>query len=443
MAILMHGLDVGKNEHASLQMQFFWKYIQRLKSKGKLSFGGYGDTDTNPKGNMNLDAAKSDAGEVGAQSRLSFHQTMTFFNALTELEAVLRDLVFEFISKQRMHKREHIDFSNIAKHLGQAVYLDNDVIMFERMPANQMLLKTGEQDIVGMAAFVLRAIYRELLFWGESDKNWKLPHDATPLIEDFEDKFHISHNAKLFADWGWNTTSDGLSSSAQLREQLKGVLADIDEQTPFKSPDYEDYYDALHGVLFDGDCSLESLMPAYHQAWEELCVFHLVGSQNPKPVVVWCDYHNLSFYVKITEDFKQDDFKDFRENWSGCNDQSGGAEIIKRPDLILKFDNKYIVYDFKHYSEQDRQSLINFNGQSTGEKLKCDLKSLNFYASCVERKSNPYGNNSIPRPEKRLCFPVTGNEQCNNPNTNYFDYDCLNTEELMTAYLKYPFKHSV
>lgn len=338
MANLMHGLEITNKKNASLQMQFFWKYIRRLKSKGKLSYSSYGDTDTAPDPNdyINFNAAKSDAGEVGAQSRLAFQQTMTFFNALTELEAVLRDLVFDFISKQRMHKREHIDFSNIAKHLGQAVYLDNDVIMFERMPANQMLLKISEHDIVGMVAFVLRAIYRELLFWDESHKNWKLPNDATPLIEAFEDKFHIAYDAELFADWGWSAAPNDTTNSAQLREQLKGVLTDIDEQTPFKSPDYEDYYDALHGVLFDGDCSLESLMPAYHQAWEELCVYHAVHIKNLP--VCYIDTEALT-----TIDLKTCCLKEVPEKAFKFNGKQ------RRPDLVCFRNQKYTVIDFKHY----------------------------------------------------------------------------------------------
>lgn len=433
---LMHGLNFDDFEDKSLQMQFFWKYLCSLKNELRFEPQQGGDAD-NPSEQAKQNIAKSDSGNDGEESRLDFKQTMSFFNALTALEEALHDLVFEFISKQRLQKREHIDFSNIANHLNQAVYLDNDVIMFERMPANQMQVKVSEHDIVGMAAFVLRAIYSELLFWNESHNKWNLPNEAIAVIEDFEDKFHVLSNSKLFADWSGN---DNNQESVQLRENLKAILTDIDEQTPFKTPDYEDYYDALYGILFDGDCSIDSLIPAYHQAWEELCVYHLVKKQKSKPFVAWCDEGSLSFSVDVDRTISAADFKDFRDHWKGCNKDNGSVEIFKRPDLILKTDDVYTVYDFKHYSAKEKSSIISFKVQALSdtnnafEKAKCDIKSLNFYAISVDRKVNPYGDKTIPHTQKQLCFPAT--DDCSNGTTDFFDYQCFGTKALMKSYIE-------
>jgi len=442
MSRLMNGL---KAKDASLQMQFFWKYLNRLSHKHRFKPIYAGDSDSHTDQN-DINAAKVDSQEAGDDARLAFKQITTFFNALTALEEALLQVVFDFISRERLYKRDHFDFSHISKHLNHAIFLENDAMMFEKMPANQMLLKAAEHDIVGMAAMVLKAIYEELLFWKPEDKNWKLPVEATHLIKAFQEKFHLPLNMKLFEDWGYDgqqANNNDSNSSQALRENLKGILTDIDEQTPFKTPDYEDYYDALHGVLFDGNCSIKSLMPAYHQAWEELCLFHYYSKNDIE--IVWVDNANSTIDFKISKEHKlsKDVFIDLRFRWPETEDDPETETIAKRPDLVYfqpkgckeNSTTQYTVVDFKHYPPTEIKKLLNFSPEknSSPDKLGTDLKSLRFYAASVDAKFNPYGSNKIHSTKKVLCFPDIREIQ---KRTEYFDFEPLSTKKLMENYIK-------
>lgn len=419
--MLMHGLDVTKNVDASLQMQFFQKYITQLEGKNfspKWSGdGGFESKQKQEPGSVRAEIDKSDNNEDQyAYSRLAFQQTTTFFKSFSLLESALSNIVFDFVAKQRIQKREHIDFSNISKYIKQAVFLENDVMMFERMPTNQMLLKAGEHDIVGMAAYVLRAIYQELLFWNEHDKNWKLPNDALPLIEAFEDKYHLELEATLFADFG-NSDDDAKSTELiPLKGHLKAILMDIDESTPFKTPDYEDYFDALHGVLFDAQFSVENLTPAYHQAWEELCLF---CAANDKDIsICFFDDTACTFDKSIGAKILPEAFK--------INDKQ------RRPDLVFSKKNadgedEYWIIDFKHYLSSDIKNDDRQNVKS--QKLKEDLDSMDVYVLLL---ANHLG---VKSEKIKHAFWLPAETFADYEGIKPFVYQTKGTKELMRNYL--------
>ncbi len=444
----MHGLGDG-NEAASLQMQFFWKYLNRLSNKQSFQHAFFGDSALHAN-SKNERTAKSDSKEVGNDVRLAFKQVSTFLNSLTALEDALLQVVFDFISRERLYKRDHFDFAQVSKHLNHAIFLDDDVMMFEKMPANQILLKAGEHDIVGMAAMVLKAIYEELLFWKPEDSSWKLPAEATHLIQEFQEKFHLPLKIKLFEDWSAsNKKENGITTSQMLRDNLKSILSDIDEQTPFKTPDYEDYYDALHGVLFNGNCSLTSLMPAYHQAWEELSLLHYSLKEDIE--IVWVDKASttIKFALNKSQQLSKEDFTDIRSRWPSATGIDSET-INKRPDLVYcqtknndgSTSKQYTVVDFKHYDSNSIRTLCKFSPVEVAEESSeaippkhcTDIKSLNFYAISIDRKINPYGSNLINCTQKLLCFPGLSTQAVSQ--NEYFNYEKLSTEELMKKYLE-------
>ncbi|MBN2689037.1 MAG: hypothetical protein JXR42_00280 [Gammaproteobacteria bacterium] len=433
--ILMHGLDAINKTHQALQLQFFWKYLSLLKEKTKFKPSASGDAKYLTK-NITDYAKSADKTKLGNEDALKFSQIMSFYEGLNKLKEALKHLEFEFVSHQKLHKREHIDFANMDKHLHQAIFLEDDVIMFERMPAKQAIMQTNEHDIVGMAAFVLKAIYQELLQWNKDSPQWDLTVEHLHLADEFADKFHFNHDTKVFEDWFGGSGQEATS----VRSNLNAILDEIDEQTPFKSPDYEDYYDALTFVLQKASLNNDSLMPAYHQAWEELCVFKFLAenkTSNNTKKVAWVDFGNITSFLSIMDSLKLSPTDFYQTIPETFDKESKRCEVIqKRPDFIYEEAGRYTVVDFKHYSGDQILSLLNLENLDDSPQVKQSLQSMRFYVNAVALAKGDPNCISLPPVAAQFWLPTNAEGEVKAIDGKGYSIKYLQTASVMRDYLE-------
>lgn len=432
---LMHGLGVQNKSHQALQLQFFWTYLTRLKAKTNFKPSASGDA-KHLSDNITDYAKSANQTKEGNEDALKFAQIMSFFDGLNKLKEALKHLEFEFISHQKLLKREHIDFANIDKHLHQAIFLEDDVIMFDRTPAKQPVMQTNEHDIVGMATFILKAIYTELLQWNKDTPQWDLTYEHVHLADEFADKFHFNHNTTVFNDWFGGSSQKATS----VRSNLNSILDEIDEKTPFKSPDYEDYYDALTFVLQKASLNNDSLMPAYNQAWEELCVYYFLKENNKRNInkrnIAWAEFSNITSYLSIKDNVKllPDAFYQIKPGTLGKDKK---CEVVqKRPDFIYEESGSYTVVDFKHYTSQQIKKLLNPGIFDSSSQEKQSLQSMRFYVNAVAlAKGNP-DCISLPNVAAQFWFPLNEEGVFEAVNGKGYSVKYINTENVMSNYLK-------
>lgn len=278
--------------------------------------------------------------------------------ALRKLFSLLRTPTILSLQSQVAQCDGHFDWRQIERQLHRAMYLPDGSPLFDGMDALRPVLRDQTADIVGMACWVARDA--SVQFLGEdlqSIAGSGLAREWETLANDFAER-HLHRFQSLFSD-----------STGKACRELRHVLHQIDQRTPFKSHRYFDISELLETILsyhVIGDGGDVWAMKGFAYAWEAICLDHAIdffGRQQGCEIFT-CDVEYLDRTV-IDENSL--------ESWhTNRKDVFSRNARDRRPDLVIKDVERdsWRVIDFKYYSESELP---------TKQQLRPSHKNYQFY----------------------------------------------------------------
>ncbi|WP_339374436.1 hypothetical protein [Picosynechococcus sp. PCC 7002] len=315
-------------------------------------------------------------GAIQANEENSF----VFYSKLNSFDSILQvyDEPKILSLAYRLSRTHDIDTSQIHKYLHQAVYLANDTAYVDTMLLPSRCVKYEAADIVKMYCY----IYSELQLELQGD----ISIEITALAENFREN-HLSGSTSLFEEKACN----------QIVNQLKDILEEIHHHTPFKDPDYWDFYEAIENFLYGKfDSSQDGKIWGinnFHSVWESICLDYISRNISSEEIL----YIDTGYI-----DFLQTD-STFGRNVFSVNGRSlrpdvviGKFSCVEQPEQIITLhgDN---WNDFGYRTlfgideEEDRNIRVAFIGQTTSEDTYQELQK--YYDS---NSGEIYINNKLP-----------------------------------------------
>lgn len=287
-----------------------------------------------------------------------FAQLWTLIDVL--LERATDPVVFAV--QRRIYRSEEILYSQLHRHLHQAVFASDDVIMLESMPRAGLRGRFEASDMIGLLCWLALDVVEGL------ELRLRLPENVRGLAENFSYR-HLRHGSTLFGEERQGTLED-----------LRTTFEEVRRYHPPVDADTEDLVEVIENYLYAGK-ALENRGAWQHEyvllgsdffdVWEMLCLYHAYENfiKNGWNVLI-ADGGNLPNWLRVEDAFKN------TLVFEGGNKHEYFS--YNRPDLILyqEDENKvtYRVIDFKYYKWDDLRP------QPNGDKLN-DLEKKFFLGS--------------------------------------------------------------
>ncbi len=228
------------------------------------------------------------------------------------------------------------------RHLHHALFDNQGVAHFDRVPNRRRTVLHGQTDIVGLYCVLALDFYRNFLVIDPSCGWGAFAGEGEALANDFRHRYLTSQDSLYHADAAANERS---------REQFRHLLVLIDRASPVRNAEYRNIHDALYRYLHAG------LAPQsgggqvwgvrdFWAVWESICL-HLAMAQDDDAEhlsSVWtCDDEHLPHGLssrRLEAVWAQRRTRLFARN-----------EIARRPDLVRRVNDRWTVADFKYYAK--------------------------------------------------------------------------------------------
>lgn len=207
------------------------------------------------------------------------NEEVVFYGKLNALDKILEgydELRISSLEKKQVRSQE-IDYSKIHKYMHQAIYLDDDdVIYLDEMNIAKNVLIQDSPPIIQLFCFIYTEIKKEL---EELDS---VPDKAFELTDLFKDNY-LQPDSSLFAE---DTFADTINI-------LKNVFEEIDSKTTYKDEDFWHFYEAIEAFLMgerlEDDKGVYFGVNNFYDIWEDMCQSYILSSPEYLPQVLFAD----------------------------------------------------------------------------------------------------------------------------------------------------------
>lgn len=249
------GFQEFDNKDYELVKRFFFRMYRTFKQYISNNEHEFEDAD--------LDNQRD--GLVERDDGFTFHrynqEDAVFYTKLNALDSILEGYddmrIAALLQKQK--KSADLDYSQLHKHLHQAIFLEDHVAYVDEMVLSKDVITLNSPPILQLFCYIYIEIKKEL---EEFDS---ISDIAKELCEDFIETYLHQASSLFDQDYFKETV-----------RTLKETLDEIDQQTAYKDEDYWHFYDAIEAFLYGENDFSETTgvywgLTGFSRIWEEMC----------------------------------------------------------------------------------------------------------------------------------------------------------------------------
>ena len=227
-------------------------------------------------------------GDAGSTIATNLDESLIFYSKLDSVGALLDayDELKIAALGYRLGRTDRIDLSQIHRYLDRGIFLPNGAVYVDAMVLPRQQVQFETTDIVALYCYLVREVQIQLR------------DDVSPEVGALAERFrqhYLGTEDSLFAE----------QSFERVVNILKEALDTIDQRTPLKDGDYDQFYDAIEQFLYGNWQRAEDGeiwgINNFHSVWESICLTHLAQTV-PAQSVVSLDRTFVSEYVLQTLD---------------------------------------------------------------------------------------------------------------------------------------------
>jgi len=227
-------------------------------------------------------------GDAGSTIATNLDEPLIFYSKLDSVGALLDayDELKIAALGYRLGRTDRIDLSQLHRYLDRGIFLPNGAVYVDAMVLPRQQVQFETTDIVALYCYLVREVKVQL--------RDKVSPEVSALAERFQ-QHYLGTEDSLFAEQSFERVID----------ILKEALDTIDQRTPLKDGDYDQFYDAISQFLYGNWQRAEDGeiwgINNFHSIWESICLTHLAQTV-PVQSVVSLDRTFVSEYVLQTLD---------------------------------------------------------------------------------------------------------------------------------------------
>ena len=209
-------------------------------------------------------------GNAGSTITTNLDEPLIFYSKLDSVGALLDaydELKIAALS-YRLGRTNRLDLSQLHRYLHQGIFLPNGAVYVDAMVLPRQQVQFDATDIVALYCYLVQEV--KVQFRDE------VSPEVSALAERFR-QHYLGTEDSLFAE----------QSFERVVNILKEALDTIDQHTPLKDADYDQFYNAIEQFLYGNWQSAEDGeiwgINNFHSVWESMCLTYLaqtVPAQN-------------------------------------------------------------------------------------------------------------------------------------------------------------------
>jgi hypothetical protein len=201
-------------------------------------------------------------GDSGSTTTCSLEEPIIFYAKLDSIAALLDaydDLKIAALT-YRLGRTDRIDLSQLHRYLNRGVFSPNGAVYIDSMVLPRQQVQFETTDIIALYCYLVKEVKVQL---GDEIKP-----EVSALAERFQ-QHYLGVEDSLFAEQGFE----------RLIDTLKDALETIDQRTPIKDADYDQFYEAIEQFLYGNwqhadDGEILGLSN-FHSVWESICLSYI------------------------------------------------------------------------------------------------------------------------------------------------------------------------
>ncbi len=211
-------------------------------------------------------------GNAGSTITTNLDEPLIFYSKLDSVGALFNaydELKIAGLG-YRLSRTNRLDLSQLHRYLHQGIFLPNGVVYMDAMVLPKQQVQFDATDIVALYCYLVREV------------KVQLRDDVSPEVSALAERFqqhYLGMEDSLFAE----------QSFERVINILKEALDTIDQRTPLKDGDYDQFYDAIAQFLYGNWQRAEDGeiwgINNFHSVWESICLTHLAQTVPAQSVV--------------------------------------------------------------------------------------------------------------------------------------------------------------
>ena len=201
-------------------------------------------------------------GDAGSTITTNLDEPLIFYSKLDSIGALLDayDELKIAALVYRLGRTNRLDLSQLHRYLHQGIFLPNGAVYVDAMVLPRQQVQFNATDIVALYCYLVWEVKIQL--------RDEVSPEVSALAEQFRQHYLGTENS-LFSE----------QSFERVVNLLKEALDTIDQRTPLKDADYDQFYDAIEQFLYGNWQSANDGeiwgINNFHSVWESMCLTYL------------------------------------------------------------------------------------------------------------------------------------------------------------------------